>query len=149
MFRITAISFVLLLLAGCKSGENSTGETKTVSIKWEEQFAPSETVVSATVLSLGMDSLYQGDSTHPCGVHPCFGRIRIDSVLQVGSHYPQNLRGKVKRVRFVYSAGPTGEFFSALKPALPGLSKGDAFISGLSQQPDGDFTVKAYIRLNE
>jgi hypothetical protein len=146
MFRITVISLVLLLLAGCKSKENTTGEA--VFPNWNERFSPTETVVSATVLSLGMDSIYQGDSTQPCGVYPCIGRVRIDSVLQVGSHYPQNLRGKVKRIRFIYSAGPTSEFFSALKPALPGLSKGHAFIAGLSQQPNNDFTVKEYIRLN-
>ncbi len=100
------------------------------------------------MLSVSMDTLHLGDTSHPCGIHPCFGRVRIDSVIQVGSTYPQNLRGKVKRVRFVYSTGPTEAFFSALKPPLPGLAKGDAFLAGITQQSDEIFIVKEYIRLN-
>lgn len=146
MFRISAISLVLLLLVGCKSKENTAGESST--IYWTERFSPSETVISGTVLSLSMDSLYNDDTTHPCGIYPCVGRVRFDSVLQVGSYYPMNLRGKVMSVRFVYSAGPTEAFFAALKPALPGLTKGDAFIAGLTEQPNGHFAVKEYIRLN-
>ncbi|MEM9024471.1 MAG: hypothetical protein AAGB22_12055 [Bacteroidota bacterium] len=118
---------------------------------------PAEATAEAQVAATLLEALPNPEGTElseACREHPCFGSIRIDTVLRAGMDATLHA-GLEITAYFPYSMDPVeSTTFAGRLHALPGLTAGQRFRATLSEpfeQADGSrlYTVTGYARTNE
>ena len=127
-------------------------------LQQQSKSLPSNTCrVLATVYQLN-DPTQQANLSAPCDKAPCFGKLRIDSVIGYGAAFPRPISpGDSLAVRFMYTAGMTGIMWPELHRDLPGLSIGDTFkvdilgvnVMSRNGSPKTEFRIYVYELLRQ
>ncbi|MER3524542.1 MAG: hypothetical protein C4326_10880 [Ignavibacteria bacterium] len=153
--RVPLLPIIIALIAvSCSSSKQEKAQTEgsegSVSSKHTpEVIPPNACRIVATIVEV--DSSLKGTSEKdPCSKAPCNATVRIDSVLGYGSAFPKPIgEGSVLRVRFALTLAATDKLSPDIKPALPGLRRGERFKADLTAMPtmgssEPSYTIQTY-----
>jgi hypothetical protein len=147
---------VVMVSSSCTSSkEQAATHRDTTSLSagpspTNDQLPPNSCRVHATIIAVDT-SLKRDTPTDPCSKFFCAATVRIDSVLGYGSSFSRPVSaGDTVSVTFLYTLAASSLVFPDMRPGLPGLSSGSAFVADIGESGRGmggapvGYTVRLY-----
>ena len=109
--------------------------------------AKGATLIIGQIVSIDTNK-FSTDQNSPCSKLPCWAKVKIDSVLNVGQGGPMLNKGDTVNTQFVFTLSETTkELFPNLKVRMPGLKINSSFKANIRNVWQGKSLSESKFRI--